>query len=246
MPIELRVEVDYERLRFAYRVGGWQWLAAAAVRRQHPLGRGDRARAAELHRGVRRHGVSGPGGHGGAGGLRLVRPQAFPQSNMVVLVDTDAGITGIGQGGSPDTVRNVARSVIGRNAFDTEMIWQAAYMDGFYARQGTAARTRRHRPGLVGHQREGAERPTLPAVRRQGARAHRALCDLRSAPGPRAAGRSRSHGVERPRGRDDGGRLSGVPRGRSADIAPDRRAAPPGAARGRGTVRSSIRGRVSG
>src|SRR4051812_19142452 len=42
-------------------------------------------------------------------------PQAFPQSNMVVLVDTDAGITGIGQGGSPDTVRNVARSVIGKN-----------------------------------------------------------------------------------------------------------------------------------
>ena len=26
-------------------------------------------------------------------------PQAFPQSNMVILVDTDAGITGIGQGG---------------------------------------------------------------------------------------------------------------------------------------------------
>src|SRR5216117_1191722 len=60
-------------------------------------------------------------------------PQAFPQSNMVVLVDTDTGITGVGQGGSPDTVRNVARSVIGRNAFDTEMIWQAAFMDGFYS-----------------------------------------------------------------------------------------------------------------
>ena len=60
-------------------------------------------------------------------------PQAFPQSNMIVLVDTDAGITGIGQGGSPDTVRNVARSVIGKNAFDTEMIWQAAFMDGFYS-----------------------------------------------------------------------------------------------------------------
>ncbi len=60
-------------------------------------------------------------------------PQAFPQSNMVVLVDTDAGITGIGQGGSPDTVRNVARSVIGKNAFDSEMIWQAAFMDGFYS-----------------------------------------------------------------------------------------------------------------
>jgi xylan 1,4-beta-xylosidase len=29
VPIELRVEVDYERLRFAYRMNGsrWQWLA---------------------------------------------------------------------------------------------------------------------------------------------------------------------------------------------------------------------------
>ncbi len=36
-------------------------------------------------------------------------------------------------GGSPDTVRNVARSVIGGNAFDTEIIWQAAFMDGFYS-----------------------------------------------------------------------------------------------------------------
>jgi len=60
-------------------------------------------------------------------------PQAFPQSNMVVLVDTEAGITGIGQGGSPDTVRNVSRSVIGKNAFDSEIIWQAAFMDGFYS-----------------------------------------------------------------------------------------------------------------
>jgi galactonate dehydratase len=60
-------------------------------------------------------------------------PQAFPQSNMVILVDTDAGITGVGQGGSPDLVRNVSRSVIGKNAFDAEFIWQAAYMDGFYS-----------------------------------------------------------------------------------------------------------------
>jgi L-alanine-DL-glutamate epimerase-like enolase superfamily enzyme len=60
-------------------------------------------------------------------------PQAFPQSNMIVLVDTEAGITGIGQGGSPDTVRNMARSVIGKNAFDTEFIWQHGFMDGFYS-----------------------------------------------------------------------------------------------------------------
>jgi L-alanine-DL-glutamate epimerase-like enolase superfamily enzyme len=60
-------------------------------------------------------------------------PQAFPQSNMIVLVDTEGGITGIGQGGSPDTVRNMARSVIGKNAFDTEFIWQHGFMDGFYS-----------------------------------------------------------------------------------------------------------------
>ena len=59
--------------------------------------------------------------------------QAFPQSNMVEHVDTEAGITGIGQGGSPDTVRNVARSVIGKNAFETEFIWQHSFMDGFYS-----------------------------------------------------------------------------------------------------------------
>lgn len=60
-------------------------------------------------------------------------PQAFPQSNMIVLVDTEGGITGIGQGGSPDTVRNMARSVIGKNAFETEFIWQHGFMDGFYS-----------------------------------------------------------------------------------------------------------------
>jgi len=60
-------------------------------------------------------------------------PQAFPQSNMLVFVDTEAGITGVGQGGSPDTVRNMARSVIGKNAFETEFIWQHAFMDGFYS-----------------------------------------------------------------------------------------------------------------
>jgi L-alanine-DL-glutamate epimerase-like enolase superfamily enzyme len=59
--------------------------------------------------------------------------QAFPQSNMIVLVDTAEGITGIGQGGSPDTVRNMARSVVGKNAFDTEFIWQHGFMDGFYS-----------------------------------------------------------------------------------------------------------------
>jgi L-alanine-DL-glutamate epimerase-like enolase superfamily enzyme len=142
-------------------------------------------------------------------------PQAFPQSNMVVLVDTDAGITGIGQGGSPDTVRNVARSVIGKNAFDTEMIWQAAFMDGFYSPgKGTAACARRDRPRLVGYQGEGAERAALPAVRRQGARTSRALCHIGPAARAGSDGRSRIHGLEGPCRSNDRGRLSRLSRGR--------------------------------
>jgi hypothetical protein len=58
---------------------------------------------------------------------------SFNQSNMIILVDTDAGITGIGEGGSPDLVAALAPSVIGRNAFDTELIWQHMYMDPFYS-----------------------------------------------------------------------------------------------------------------
>jgi L-alanine-DL-glutamate epimerase-like enolase superfamily enzyme len=52
---------------------------------------------------------------------------------MIILVDTDAGITGVGEGGSPDLVASLAPSVIGRNAFDTELIWQHMYMDPFYS-----------------------------------------------------------------------------------------------------------------
>ena len=120
-------------------------------------------------------------------------PQAFPQSNMVVLVDTDAGITGIGQGRSPDTVRNVARSVIGKNAFDTEMIWQAVFMDGFYS----PGKERLHALGAIDLalwdiKGKALERAALSAVRRQGARAHRALRDVGPAAGPGAAGRGGS------------------------------------------------------
>ena len=58
---------------------------------------------------------------------------SFNQSNMIILVETDAGITGVGEGGSPDLVASLAPIVIGRNAFDTELIWQHMYMDPFYS-----------------------------------------------------------------------------------------------------------------
>src|SRR5471030_3377705 len=51
----------------------------------------------------------------------------FNQSNMVITVETDAGITGIGEGGSKDTIEQCASRLIGRNPFDIERCWQDMY-----------------------------------------------------------------------------------------------------------------------
>ncbi len=56
----------------------------------------------------------------------------FNQSNMVVTVETDIGITGIGEGGAKDTLEQVAGTLIGKNPFRIEAIWQEAYLAWFY------------------------------------------------------------------------------------------------------------------
>ena len=68
--------------------------------------------------------------------VRIYRPPnfnpLFNQSNMVVTVETDAGITGIGEGGSKDTLEQCAGTLIGKNPFRSEAIWQEAYIAWFY------------------------------------------------------------------------------------------------------------------
>ena len=56
----------------------------------------------------------------------------FNQSDMVVTIETDAGITGIGEGGSKDTLEQCAGSLIGKNPFKTEALWQEVYVALFY------------------------------------------------------------------------------------------------------------------
>lgn len=56
----------------------------------------------------------------------------FNQSNMVVTVETDAGITGIGEGGATDTLTQCAGTLIGKNPFRIEAIWQEMYIAWFY------------------------------------------------------------------------------------------------------------------
>jgi len=56
----------------------------------------------------------------------------FNQSNMVVTIETDAGLTGIGEGGSRDTLEQCAARLIGKNPFDIERCWQDMYRAWFY------------------------------------------------------------------------------------------------------------------
>jgi L-alanine-DL-glutamate epimerase-like enolase superfamily enzyme len=54
------------------------------------------------------------------------------QSEIIVAIDTDAGITGIGQGGTRDILRDAAGVLIGKDPFRTEYLWQRMYRSTFY------------------------------------------------------------------------------------------------------------------
>ncbi len=68
--------------------------------------------------------------------VRIYKPKefnpTFNQSNMVVIVETDAGITGIGEGGTKDMIEQCAGSLIGQDPFKIERIWHEMYKAWFY------------------------------------------------------------------------------------------------------------------
>jgi len=59
--------------------------------------------------------------------------QTFAQSNVVVTVETDIGITGVGEGGTHDMLEQCAGTMIGKDPFRSEALWQEMYMTWFYA-----------------------------------------------------------------------------------------------------------------
>jgi len=56
----------------------------------------------------------------------------FNQSDVVVTIETDAGITGIGEGGSKDTLSQSAGRLIGRDPQYIEQLWQDMNRAFFY------------------------------------------------------------------------------------------------------------------
>lgn len=66
-------------------------------------------------------------------------------SEIVVAIDTDAGITGYGQGGTPDLLRYAAGLLIGQDPLRIEHHWQRLYRSSIYP----AGRERLHAVGAL-------------------------------------------------------------------------------------------------
>jgi len=79
-----------------------------------------------------------------ASDLRITRVRVFNPANatnldgplnlseILVVVETNAGISGIGQGGTPDLLRYAASLLIGQDPFRIEDLWQRMYRSSIY------------------------------------------------------------------------------------------------------------------
>ena len=84
--------------------------------------------------------------------VRILNPPNFKTlagpvglAETVVAVDTNAGITGYGQGGTPDLLRYAASLLIGEDPARTEYHWQRMYRSSIYP----AGRERLHAVGAL-------------------------------------------------------------------------------------------------
>ena len=84
---------------------------------------------------------SAPRAHAAIPKMKITRVRAysppepnhlFNQSNLVVTVETDAGIVGYGEGGSPDLLEGCAARLIGQDPQYIERLWQDMYRAFFY------------------------------------------------------------------------------------------------------------------
>ena len=118
----------------------------------------------------------------------------FNQSDLVVTVETDAGIMGIGEGGSRDMLEQCAGRLIGQDPNAIERCWQDMYRAWFYP----PGREKIHGLGALDLALWDLARSDLgpPDRARQGVESHQAW-DHGPAPHARSAG---------PRGLDRGGR----------------------------------------
>ena len=80
-----------------------------------------------------------------AAGRPNTRQPLFNQSTNVVVVETDAGLTGVGEGGAENTMEQCASMLIGEDPFRTDRHWQMMYRGYFYP----AGREKAHALGAL-------------------------------------------------------------------------------------------------
>ncbi len=68
--------------------------------------------------------------------IRIYKPQrlnpTFNQSDMVVTIETDSGLIGLGEGGSRDPLEQCAAMLIGEDPDRIQHLWQTMYRGWFY------------------------------------------------------------------------------------------------------------------
>jgi L-alanine-DL-glutamate epimerase-like enolase superfamily enzyme len=67
-----------------------------------------------------------------AAGRPNTKQPLFNQSSNIVVIDTDAGLSGVGEGGAHDTMEQCASMLIGEDPFRTDYLWQMMYRGYFY------------------------------------------------------------------------------------------------------------------
>ncbi len=80
-----------------------------------------------------------------AAGRPATQQPTFNQSTHVVVIETDQGLTGIGEGGAPDMMQQLAGQLIGEDPFRTERLWQNMHRAYFYP----AGREKTHAIGAM-------------------------------------------------------------------------------------------------
>src|ERR1044072_270402 len=80
-----------------------------------------------------------------AAGRPNTRQPLFNQSTNVVIVETDAGLTGVGEGGAENTMEQGASMLIGEDPFRTDRHWQMMSRGYFYP----AGREKAHALGAL-------------------------------------------------------------------------------------------------
>jgi len=103
------------------------------------------------------------------------------QDALIIRVETDAGITGIGEVDSNPmavkgaiegpfshtTASGLAQVVIGEDPFETERLWHKMYRANIYGGRRRVSRHQRHRHRALGHQGQGARPASLAPARRR-------------------------------------------------------------------------------